>query len=146
MNNDLLSSQDFADVRDVLNDVMFTFFKRDIIYKLDSNTATRFMKDISSARNYTEIPLKGFIAWNGDETKQKETGAYDYDTGYCLLRYDDCLTNGIVVDKNLATTPPQDKLSFEGKDYYIDGMFFIGQWKDTDVMIKIIFRKEKTHE
>lgn len=143
MNNDLLSQNDFDEIRDNLNDVMFTFFKRNITYKMDNNTATRWMKDIDVQRQYTHIQLNGLIVWNKEKTDQKETGAYDYNSGYCLVRYDDCLGTGIIdANTNPTVNPTQDKIVFNDIEYYIDAIIKIGQLSSKEVLVKILFRKE----
>lgn len=147
MNNDLLSSSEFAEIRDVLNDTMFTFFKEKAIYKMDSNTATRWMDDIEDMRNYQDIDLNCLIVWEGSDKDAKidvrTTGAHDFSKGYILVRFDDCFNNGIVnSDKNVESNPAQDKLVFKNTTYKVEGIVLVGQLENTDVLIKIFFSKD----
>lgn len=147
MNNQLLSNQDFADIRDALNDTMFTFFKRPIIYRKDSDTITRFQRDVATNREFTNYELLGLIVWTDTDTKaetvQRQTGAHDFTEGYCLLRYDDCQAAGIIdAQKRFITTPPQDRLNFNSTEYYVNGMLVIGQLNNDEVLVKVWFRKD----
>lgn len=146
MNNNLLTSTDFANIRDNLNDVMFTFLKRPITYKKDSNTNTRWQKDNAVARQYTNISLNGLVVWgtsNEDfELKTEITGAKDFGEGYVLLRYDDCTAQGIVTAGNFTTTTPQDKIAFNGVDYYVRAIVMSGQLENEEVLVKVFFRKD----
>lgn len=147
MNNNLLNSSDFAEIRDVLNDTMFTFFKEKAIYRIDKNTATRWMSDIEDERTYDDIELNCLIVWEGSDKDAKidvrTTGAHDFSKGYILLRFDDCINNGIVdSSKNVDANPAQDKLVLKGISYKVEGIVLVGQLEDTDVMIKVLFSKD----
>jgi len=143
VDNDLISSQEFADIRDVLNDTMYTFLKLDVVYMLDTNSVTRWMRDIATQRVFVNKNMKGLVVWGQKETDQKEIGAYDFGDGYVLLRYDDCVAVGIIdADKNLTVTVPQDKIKFNQLEYYVTCVVKVGQLESTDVLVKVFFRKE----
>ena len=148
---DLLTTQDFTDIRNAVNDVADTFFKQPISYKVDKDTATRFQRDIKTARVFTTVTLNALVVWektgNNSENKQSQTGAYDIYRGYCLVKYDDAATLGIIdSDKNVLVNPPQDKLTIGTVDYYVIGVNLIGQLGAKECLLKIHISTKQNDE
>lgn len=145
-----LTDTDFTEIREVFNDVQETFYGTDLTYKMDSNTATRWMKDIEGSRQYTDKSLKCLVVWENTSSQEgsvnavkKQLGAVDMTKGYILVRYDDCVTQGLVDgDKKFLTNTPQDKVIVDTIEYPIDGINMLGQWNDTNVIVKIHIHKE----
>lgn len=143
----LISDSEFAEIRQVINDVQDTFYGEDILYKMDNNTITRWQKDVQLQRTYNDITFKGLIVWensSGDgEDKKKLTGSYDYTQGYVLVKYDEALQKGVVNNQdNFTTTTPQDLIRFNKIDYYISGINMIGQLWDKNCVVKIHIQKQ----
>lgn len=145
----LISQSEFAEIRVVLNDVQETFYGTQIIYKKDKNTVTRFQRDIEEQRTYVDYNLDVLVVWNATgssaEIVRNIIGANDENVGYCNVAYDEMLQAGLVDnDKNLVTKPAEDKLIINNKEYPILGLVKIGQLWDTEVVVKILFRKDIT--
>ena len=142
----LLSDSDFDEIRSVLNDVQDTFYQRTVVYKMDTNTVTRWMKDIASERTYVDKTLNGQVVWGTSQgksdTEKKQEGTYDPGEGYVLLKYDDMLLEGLIdADTALTVTSPQDRIKFDNIVYYITSVVKVGQLKDKEVLVKVFFCK-----
>lgn len=143
----LISDAQFAQIRQVGNDVIETFGQKPVTYRLDSNAATRWNRDNATQRAYTDKELTGLVVWMDTPEKvatmQRETGAIDFGDGYVLLAYDDCEPLGLIgSNTELLTNPPQDRVAFDGQEYYVQGVVKAGQLKDVEVVVKVYFSKE----
>lgn len=143
----LISDSEFAEIREVINDVQDTFYGEDITYRMDNNTVTRWQKDIQLQRTYTDIICKGLAVWenksgDGEDTKQL-IGSHDYTQGYVLIKYDEAQEKGIVDNTdNFVTKTPQDLIVFNGATYDITGINMIGQLWDKNCVVKIHIQKQ----
>lgn len=142
----LLTPGDFAQIRETIEDVQETFYGQDLTYRRASAGvgANRMMKDTDGSRSFTDLPLKTLVVWKKD-TKEKEelVGTADFSDGYCLVRYSEALLVGLVdVNKNYVGVISEDRLSFNGVEYYIEKAVVVGQLDDTPSLLKILFRKD----
>lgn len=143
----LISQDEFTEIRTVLNDVQETFYGTQIIYKKDKNTVTRFQRDIEEKRTYVEYNLDVLVVWNATgnsaEIVRNTIGASDENVGYCNVAYDEMLAKGLIdANKNLITKPAEDKLIINNKEYPILALVKLGQLWNTEVVVKILFRKD----
>ncbi|RUP41614.1 MAG: hypothetical protein EKK63_04995 [Acinetobacter sp.] len=147
----LLSDNDFDEIRSAIKDVTDTFMQKPIMYHLDSNTATRMMKDINSERSYTVLNLLGLVVWENNnkdgKNDQNRTGDVDLTIGYVLINFEDGEAAGILNNLDeLLITPPQDKISFDGSEYKIIGVNVIGQLKSKECLVKFHIKKKIRNE
>lgn len=143
----LLTDNDFDEIRSAIKDVTDTFMQKPIIYHLDSNTATRMMKDINTQRNFTAINLLALVVWENQNNEGKNetsrVGDIDLTVGYVLINFEDAKVAGILNNLDeLLINPPQDKISFTGMDYDIIGVNVIGQLKDKECLVKFHIQKK----
>lgn len=142
----LITDAEFDDIRSNLNDVMDTMLQRPGIYKKDTEEVSRWGRDKSTTRVYTDIPLSILVVWGGeDKNTQTRNGSYDGTQGYVLVKYDAALAAGIVsVGQQFTGETPQDLIQFSGVTYEITGMNLLGQLKDTDCVVKFHISKGLT--
>lgn len=143
----LISDSEFAEIRGVLNDVQDTFYGVLVSYKRDVNTITRWQKDVEETRKYESIELNALVVWSTSdadaELVRSVLGADDRNVGYCNVKYDQCLELGIInADKNIIATPAEDQIEINKKVYPVLGLIKLGQLWDTEVVVKILFRKD----
>lgn len=143
----LLTPGDFAAIRETLEDVQETFYELDITYRKAAGVgANRMMRDTTESRSFTDIVLKGLVVWNdasNSKNKQEVLGTPDFSDGYCLVRYSEALSKGLVDgNKNIAGITAEDRLKFNNVEYYLEKSILVGQLEDTPTLLKIFFRKD----
>lgn len=144
MPNQLISDEEFAEIRGDINDVIFTFTRNSVIqYSMDKNTTTRFQKDITDARKYNTVNLNGLVVWDkaGADALAipvDNKGAQDFNRGYILFAFDDCLAVGMVNAENKVTTKyPADKVVANGEELTVEGINVVGQLNGTMCLVKV---------
>jgi len=140
----LITDDEFAEFRVLFNDIQDTFYQEVITYCRDRNTATATQRDIR--RRTEKFNLNAIVVWSTTkedaELVRSLTGAYDGNTGYCNVKFDQMQTLGLIDSQdNLIENAAQDSLLIGGKSYPVLGVIKLGQWKDKEVVVKILFRK-----
>lgn len=140
----IFEDQDFADFRELFNDIMDTFLRIPAVYKKDKNTATLFMRDIGRVRGTEDVNINILAVWDSNEKEiMDKTASVNMLEGYILVKFDDCLANGILstTHKNLKINVPQDTIVFKGVAYSVTGATLLGQWKDQFTIVKFHISK-----
>ena len=142
----LISVSDFALIRSTINDVQDTFYGQAVLYKkARSIGANRFMKDTEETRTYDIYGFFGLIVWKDDtkSIKQEIIGTADMSDAYCLLRFDDVKTAGLIDNNNnFVGLAAEDKFFYNNIQYYMEKVITLGQLDDKDCLVKIFFNKE----
>ena len=151
----ILTDADFARFRVLFNDVMETFFRVSVTYRIHTTTLSRFKRDHkanSANNNYTDHVLVVQIIWDdGSEKGQVDMGSdnkgsMDFKEGKIFVAYDDLkaldLING---DGNPVMSEPDDRIVIRTKEYEVTGVVPLGQWKDEEVLVQITFKTQETN-
>lgn len=143
----LLTDQDFLEIRTVIDDVIDTFMQLPIVYKQEINTLDRFNEDRDDKRTFQDHALTALVVWEKESADAQVTltreGAVDLSDGYVMFGYDYLLEKNLIdADGNQVFKPELDRIVIREIEYEIIGANQIGQWKDTDCLVKVHIKKQ----
>lgn len=144
----LIEDSEFQEIRDLANDLVETFGQRQITYRLYQDDFNRMNRDNINSKTHSDKVLNGVVVWLTDKSEMIEserTGSVDFSDGYVILSYDECVTNEMIdgTTKKVYMSAPRDLIAWEGVEYYIEGLFLVGQLKDKETIVKVYFRKKE---
>lgn len=143
----LIDDNTFNEIRAVLNDVQDTFYQREVTYRRDMDSVTEWQEETDAERKYEDLLLNALIVWNTSKENaqalREYIGAFDGNISYANVKYDDALSIGLIDgSKTVVYKPIEDKIVVDGINYPVLGIVKLGQLKDTEVVVKILFTKD----
>jgi len=138
----LITDAEFAEIREVINDVSETFLQKTITYQLKVQSLSRMNRDRNDIGSYTDVSLSVLVVWEQSEVAiDRTTGSMDLSDGYALVNWDDLEATILMTTGTLNTDIGADKLIVDGGVMEIIGIEKLGQLKDTFAVLKVYFKK-----
>ena len=145
----LLTDQDFAEIRANLKDVTDTFLTKDVTYRLFQESMTRMNSDSNKNATYEDFILQSLVIHASNPPLESRQGIADLGEDYLLFSMDVLLAavndNEAVLfgeDGAMLMTGPQDRLVIDGEEMLVDSVTPIGPLNGTEVLVKVIFKKQ----
>lgn len=139
-----LDDDDFAEIREAINDTVETFAQKIIVYKLSSSeTLSRFGIDNHNVDNKIDKNLLGLVVWNAPkaELETETLGKFDFSMGYVLFAWDYLETEGLIVAEKPVFEPEKDIIIVDSEQLEVKGVVILGQLKDKECVVKIYFKR-----
>lgn len=140
----LISDDEFAEIRAVIQDVTDTFHQKTINYLMRGDSLDLHNEDRTD-ESFTSYALPGLVVWEktSDDAKVKESSKGNLDTaeGYVNFNYDDCDAADLISDLKFIGSADEDLIEFDSVRYKILAIVPIGQFPTKNSIVRIIFRK-----
>lgn len=140
----LITDDEFAEIRGVIQDVTDTFHQKPIVYLLKGNSLDINNEDRED-EDKTPFNINGLVVWAKTDTDAKviknTNGNIDLGEGYVNFNYDDCDVAGLISDLNFIGDAAKDLIQFDGVTYRILAIVPIGQFPLKNSIVRIIFEK-----
>lgn len=140
----LISAEQIASIKEVLQDVTYTFFTGDVTLYVNTGAFDRWGEDNEQNDAFETYSLKGQVEFGdniSDEAKRQETGSDDAQGVTVTFNFRDLkalgLTTGNTVNVNTAT----DYLTYEGSKYEIDSSITDGFFDEEPVLAILSCRR-----
>lgn len=142
----LISDDEFAEIRSVAKDLTDTFAQLDATYHKVSRKKDILHEKRSDKFDESDVAIKVLEVWEstGEKAQQRtpsKSGRIALDEGYCLVNYEDMVTAGLALNNQWTGDQVNDKITISGTKYDIIGINPIGQLKDQMVLFKIHIKK-----
>lgn len=118
----LISEEQIASIKSVLNDVTYTFFTSDITLKLYKGSMNRWGEDNETDDNFSDYVLKGGVEFGqmqSDKDIRTETGSDDNQSIEVSFNFKDLKAQGLTKGNSTIINPSTDYLVYEGSKYAI---------------------------
>lgn len=140
----LITPEEFAEIRSVVQDVTDTFHKKSITYLLRGESLDINNEDRTD-QTLTPYVIMGLVVWStttGEgRVEESREGNLDLTEGYVNFNYDDCDLVGLISGFRFIGMPDQDLIEFDGIRYKVIGIPPLGQFPEKNSLIKVNFRK-----
>lgn len=123
MANRLISEEQIASIKEVLQDVTYTFFTSGITLYKYAGAFDRWGEKNETADAFDTYELKGQVEFGenvSDEAKRQETGSDDSQGLTVTFNFRDLKAIGLTEDNSVTLNPATDYLSYEGVKYEIN--------------------------